>query len=93
MFLATWMNSFLEFEYLEGEGGSDLVLRLWVGQSLAWFYTINLPNYNFPNKNIIKIQRLTKQNTSDLSLVFFCQNVAKKNALTKNIKFNHYQHS
>ena len=44
------MNSFLEFEYLEGEGGSDLVLRLWVGQSLAWFYTINLPNCNFPKK-------------------------------------------
>ena len=37
------MNSFLEFEYHEGEGGSDLVLRLWVSQSLAWFYTINLP--------------------------------------------------
>ena len=48
------MNSFLEFEYLEGEGGSyNLVLRLWVAQSLAWFYTINLPNYNFPNKNTI----------------------------------------
>ena len=41
---------FLKFEYLEGEGGSDLVLRLWVGQSLAWFYTINLPNYNFPKR-------------------------------------------
>ena len=63
------MNSFLDFEYLEGEGGSDLFLRLWVGQSLAWFYTINLPNYNFPNKNTIQIQRLTKLNTSDLSLV------------------------
>ena len=44
------MNSFLEFEYLEGEGGSDLVLRLWVGQSIAWFYAINLPNLNFPKK-------------------------------------------
>ena len=63
------MNSFLEFEYLEGEGGSDLVLRLYVGQSLSWFYTINLPNYNFPNKNTIKIQRRSKLNTSHLSLV------------------------
>ena len=38
------MNSFLEFEYLEGEGGSDLVLRLWVGQNLACFFAINLQN-------------------------------------------------
>ena len=61
-----YVNSFLEFEYLGGEGSSDLVLRLWVIQSLAWFYTINLPNQNFPNKNIIQILRFTKLNTSDL---------------------------
>ena len=42
------MNSFLEFEYLEGEEGSDLVLRLWVGQSLAWFHTIRLTHSHLP---------------------------------------------
>ena len=51
---------------------------LWVGQSFAWFYTINLPNYNFPNKNTIQIQRLTKLNTSDLSLVLLDVTVKEK---------------
>ena len=39
MFQVTQINSLLEFDYLEGEGGSDLVLRLWVGQSLAWSWS------------------------------------------------------
>ena len=43
------MNSFLEFEYLEGEGGSDLVLRLWVGQTKIFQTKVSSKSKDFPS--------------------------------------------